>query len=64
MYGGLYLDWDEVILKPVDKFRDYDITMVGNFVMTTTCIFIMYPPMIHALNGIISGHLIQKAVSN
>lgn len=27
VYGGLYLDWDEVILQSVDKFRDYDVTM-------------------------------------
>lgn len=31
VYGGLYLDWDEVILQSVDKFRDYDVTMVREY---------------------------------
>ena len=31
VFGGLYLDWDEVILRSVDSLRDNPMTMVGTY---------------------------------
>ena len=35
VYGGIYLDWDEVVLRSVDIFRNYETTMVSKTIMKT-----------------------------
>ena len=28
VYGGIYMDWDQVVLRSLDDLRNYDVTMV------------------------------------
>ena len=30
VYGGVYLDFDEILLRPVENLRQYDYTQVSN----------------------------------
>ena len=29
VYGGIYIDWDEIILQPIDELRKYDYVQVN-----------------------------------
>ena len=28
VYGGIYMDWDQVVLRSLDDLRNYDVTVV------------------------------------
>ena len=30
VYGGIYLDWDQVVLRSIDDLRNYDTTVVSD----------------------------------
>ena len=29
VYGGIYLDWDEIVLQPIDELRKFDYVQVN-----------------------------------
>ena len=41
VYGGIYLDWDEIMLQPIDDLRKHDYVQVSNHLPMSTFSTIM-----------------------